>query len=65
MEAGKRTALIKKEYGLGGASWPVDGIMDMTHMVLEAYVSSGVMSRAKQKAHCHGAALNRKSEPLY
>ena len=35
------------------------------HMVLGAYVSSGVMSRAKQKAHCHGAALNRKSEPLY
>ena len=26
MEAGKRTALIKKEYGLGGASWPVDGM---------------------------------------
>ena len=26
MEAAKRTALIKKEYGLGGASWPVDGM---------------------------------------
>lgn len=26
MEAGKRTSLIKKEYGLGGASWPVDGM---------------------------------------
>ena len=26
MEAAKRTALIKKEYGIGGASWPVDGI---------------------------------------
>ena len=26
MEAGKRTALIKKEYGLGGASWPIDGM---------------------------------------
>ena len=41
------------------------GFMDMTHMVLRAYVSSGVMSREKQKEHCHGAALNRKSEPLY
>ena len=39
--------------------------MDMTHMVLRACVSSGMMSRAKQKEHCHGAALNRKSEPLY
>lgn len=26
METAKRTALIKKEYGIGGASWPVDGI---------------------------------------
>ena len=61
MEAGKRTALIKKEYGLGGASCRLTawGFMDMTHMVLRAYVSSGVMSRAKQKAHCHGGTYQR------
>lgn len=67
MEAGKRTALIKRNTDLAGRAGRLTawGFMDMTHMVLRAYVSSGVMSRAKQKAHCHGAALNRKSEPLY
>lgn len=63
----KEQHLSKRNTDLAGRAGRLTawGFTDMTHMVLRAYVSSGVMSRAKQKAHCHGAALNRKSEPLY